>query len=309
MNNVFFALAVLLSVGAAQALPVGAKPITMHNGEERTLTSTDGKRDFRVFIVAPDAPPPKAGYPVIYILDGNSILGTVVDEVRRQYATTYKVPALVVAIGYPGEDPWNDQRRDFDLTPRVPDGDKLKGPGGEAMAPTGGADLFLDFIQNVVKPAVERDYPVDRSRQTLTGHSFGGLFTLHTFFTRPDTFQTFVAMSPSIWFADNYLLTEEAAYRAKQASSPDTARLLITVGGCEQTPGECDPAMPSTPERDAWIAKNGRQVSNAREMQQRLAAVKGDRVGVYVVEGEHHISVLAASVSRAVRFALTAQRP
>ncbi|MBL8643908.1 MAG: alpha/beta hydrolase [Rhodospirillaceae bacterium] len=299
--KIAIALCILLLGGSIAS----AKPIVIHNGQEHTLSSADGKRDFRVFIVAPDAPAPEAGYPVIYILDGNSILGTIADEVKRQLHTTYKVPAVVVAIGYPGEDPWNDQRRDFDLTPRVPDGDKLKGPGGEPMAPTGGADLFLEFIEQTVKPVVERDYKIDRSQQTLAGHSFGGLFTLHTFFTRPETFQNFVAMSPSIWFADNYLLTEEAAYRAKFSEMPDKARLLITVGGCEQTIGECDPAMQSSPARDAWLGAKGRQVDNAVEMHKRLSALKGDAVNVYVIPGEHHVSVLAASVSRAVRFALS----
>ncbi len=35
---------------------------------------------------------------------------------------------------------------------------------------------------------MERDYPIDRGRQTIFGHSLGGLFVLQVLLTRPDMF-------------------------------------------------------------------------------------------------------------------------
>lgn len=302
-------LAAVAGIGGARAPAqeaVAAQAgVVLPDTHDLLLRSQDGQREYRVMLAAPQAAAPAAGYPVIYVLDGNGVFGAVRDELRREAASGYGIPAIVVAIGYPGEAPWNDQRRKYDLTPAVPGQSGIDGPGGKITG-TGGADAFLDFLQAVVKPAVAARYPVDREREALIGHSFGGLFTLHTFFTRPDAFRFYVAMSPSLWFADGHMRQEEAASLQRFAREPDPARLLITVGGCEQTVGECDPAVRSTPARDAWLVAHGRMVDRARELQQRLAGVRGDAVQLHVIEGEHHVSVIAASLARAVRFALTA---
>ena len=297
--------ALLVAIAMSPGIAASAE-VTLPNTQDLLLRSPDGKREYRVMIAAAGAPTPGTGYPVIYVLDGNGVFGAVRDEVRRQAVTSYEIPALVVAIGYPGEAPWNDEQRKHDLTPAIPGVTRITGPGGGEIKGTGGADAFLEFLLRVVKPAVESRYPVDLHRQALIGHSFGGLFTLHTFFTRPEAFQFFVAMSPSIWFADHFILKEEESYRQRFPQARDGARLLITVGGCEQTAGECDPATRSTPVRDAWLVERGRMVSQAQDMQARLAVVRGDAVQVRVIEGEHHISVIGASLARAVRFALTA---
>ncbi|MDR6881146.1 alpha/beta hydrolase-fold protein [Bacillus sp. 3255] len=84
-----------------------------------------------------------------------------------------------------------------------------------------------------MQPRVERDYAIDRKRQAILGHSLGGLFVLQTLFTRPQTFQTYVAGSPSIhrnprlireqedWFriyaeqVDEKLKSRQANWRAR----------------------------------------------------------------------------------------------
>lgn len=77
------------------------------------------------------------------------------------------VPSNVIGIGYPlGAD--ISTERTLDLTP-VPANDEAR-----VKAPSGGGDAFLDFIQNDLKPALYRDYQIDRSRESLMGHSFGG---------------------------------------------------------------------------------------------------------------------------------------
>lgn len=270
------------------------------------MRTTDGKHEYRIF-AATVGPVPPAGYPSFYILDANSAFGTLLDEARRQQDATYKASVLVVGIGYPGEVPWSDLRRSLDLTPTVEPGVVPRGPGGRPLPPTGGADQFLDFILSVVRPAIERDFPVDRTRQTLAGHSFGGLFTLHAYLTRNDSFQRYVAMSPSVWFADGFILTEIPQLERRIRAGLEPAPLLITAGGCEQTFGECDPAMPRTPVRQQWLETQTRMLDRARDLQARLNALEKGGVGaeMHVIEGEHHISVIGPSVSRAVRFALS----
>src|SRR3546814_19712655 len=55
---------------------------------------------------------------------------------------------------------------------------------GREPPPSGGADDFLAFIEHELKPLIAQRYPVDARRQILFGHSYGGLFTLYTLFTK-----------------------------------------------------------------------------------------------------------------------------
>ena len=42
--------------------------------------------------------------------------------------------------------------------------------------------------------------------------SFGGMFGVYTLFTRPQLFQHVVAISPSLWWRDRYLLAHERTF-------------------------------------------------------------------------------------------------
>lgn len=281
------------------------RAVVLPDTDERTFYMPGEPRPFRVFVSWPQEKPPKTGFPVIYILDGNSVFGSIRDEIRRETADTYQSPAIVVAIGYPGEAPWDDARREHDLTPKLPAGVEPWGPAGSVIPDTGGAEPFLAFIRDRVKPAIERDYPVDRSRQTLAGHSLGGLFTLYAAFTQPKLFQTYVAMSPSIWYGDRYILKVEQDNRAKRLADGVRPRLLLTIGGCEQTPGECDPGVPGSPQKDKWLVSDGRMVDDVKALETRLQQTKGFQVSAHVFDDEHHESVIGGSIARLVRFALS----
>ena len=79
--------------------------------------------------------------------------------------------AIVVGIGHPGDAVIHPAERQRDYTPPP--------PGGSARPQAGGADRLLDFIAREVQPRVAEAFAVDRQRQTISGHSFGGLCVLH----------------------------------------------------------------------------------------------------------------------------------
>src|SRR3546814_1825731 len=54
---------------------------------------------------------------------------------------------------------------------------------------------------------------IDRRRETLVGHSFGGLLGVHAWLTRPALFDHVVVVSPSFWFGDGFLAREAAIAR------------------------------------------------------------------------------------------------
>ena len=69
-----FALASVLPALAAGA--AGSGPVVIPRSEQFTLRSREGSREYRIFLARPAAMPPPAGYPVVYVLDGNAFFGT-----------------------------------------------------------------------------------------------------------------------------------------------------------------------------------------------------------------------------------------
>jgi len=256
------------------------QPVTLPQSWQRDFMAKDGSR-YRLLICVPAGPAPARGFPSMLLVDGHALFpiaaATANLQALRPEATGIG-PAVIIGIGYPGEKPFDAERRQRDLLP-VP----------------GGADRFLDMIIGEVLPAVERLAPLDPARRTLAGHSYGGLFTLHTLFTRPGLFEAHVAGSPSIWWQDRAILASEEAFRR---GGPHGGRLLITVGGHEQ-----DSGLTVGPQRAERLAK-ARMRDNAAEMAERLDA--SGRVACSFTEfpGENHVSVIPPTLSRAVAFAL-----
>jgi len=94
----------------------------------------------------------------------------------------------------------------------------------------GGADAFLTFIEEELKPWIEREFKIDGTRQAIIGHSLGGLFVLHTLFTKPGAFRTYVAGSPSIHWSRRIILDEERQFASRLEHERMDVRVLLAVG-------------------------------------------------------------------------------
>lgn len=275
----------------------------------RLIRSRDG-RLFKVFISTPAGPAPKAGFPVIYVLDGNAWFGVaaglagVKDEEFPH--------AVVVGVGYPGRAAF-DERRVGDLTPFKPAEPLLFGQSDKTA---GGADAFADFVAGELPAELGRTLRLDPHRRTLFGHSLGGLFVLHVLFTRPASFDAYVAASPSIWWNRPALLAEAAAARFP-APAP---RVLVTAGALETVLGDFDKDYVRQQFRTApgqYAGKtldqafeevrrklaDNRMPENARDMAVLLRDRGLDAAYVEFAD-EDHMSVAPAALNRTFRFAL-----
>ena len=74
----------------------------------------------------------------------------------------------------------------------------------------GGADRFLEFIDGELKPWVNENFRTEPF-EILGGHSFGGLFAVHVMLNRPDSFDAYIAVSPSLWWDDRVVFDYEIA--------------------------------------------------------------------------------------------------
>ena len=173
-----------------------------------------------------------------YLVDGNAYFYTAVDISRRlEYLNSSRT--IVVGIGYPPGKRVYDFRRGPDLTPWAPEYDMPLNKEGKPRTDIsfGEADEFLSWIESDVVPHVEGTLFSARDatsvRRALFGHSYGGIFTLNTLFTKPSLFDTYIAASPITWWNKDYLVNElEPRFRdrGERLASP----VSLILARCER---------------------------------------------------------------------------
>ncbi|MGL5514327.1 MAG: alpha/beta hydrolase, partial [Sporomusa sp.] len=250
---------------------------------------------YRIFVSAPVGPVPATGYPVIYLLDGNRTF-PMMQAAQKDSGFS---PVVTVGIGYPIDSGIDIGRRYFDLTPPTsPDLIPTKFISSGTFA-TGGCDTFFASIETELKPVIERIAPIDRNRQTIFGHSLGGLFVLHILYTSPDSFQSYVAADPSIWWNGRSILTEHSGFIESERAKDEKAsvRLLIETAG-DQTLREG-----LSKEEAAAIAKLRFELTG-KEIAAALKGLSGLHVSYKEQVNKNHGSMLPYSVADALDFAL-----
>lgn len=132
-------------------------------------------------------------YPVVFLLDGPSHFHHTTGTARFLARNGRMPKVIVVAI------PNTDRTRDF--SPPV------YSDAAPARSSAGGADNFLEFISTELKPFIDENYRT-RPYAILIGHSLGGLFANHALVHRPDVFNAYVSISPSLWWDEQRLVAQ-----------------------------------------------------------------------------------------------------
>ncbi|MDH7637695.1 alpha/beta hydrolase [Sphingomonas oryzagri] len=243
-----------------------------------------GGYPYQIFVSKPEGKAPDGGWPVLYVLDGNAMFAGFAETRRIQSMDDRSEVAksIIVGIGYKTDKPY-DEHRLFDFT---------SGPAPQpwrvafSKVPAGGWELFLDFLTGKLRAEVNRRYGINPDRQALFGHSLGGLFAVHTLFTRPDAFHAIIAASPSLFWHDQEMQKEEHDFVARLQSGkiPQVSRLMVVCGELEETSLERDDA-----------------VAFAKRME--LLSGYGLRTKSEVYMGEGHITVPSRSVTSTLRYA------
>lgn len=256
--------------------------------ERFTLESRDGQRHYRIDLAIPRRAAPPAGYPVLYMLDGNAALAALRENWLAELDR--HGPPLLVMIGYASDLYFVPAARTYDYTPAASSGAPLF-DDAERQRPAGGAAQFRALLETRIKPQVEARVAVDRRRQGLWGHSYGGLFVLDTLFSSPQSFQNYVAVSPSLWWQSGLLLQGE-----RQLAADARARLLVLRGGRESRPRQ-----PGELPAERARAMAAVPADAPRQLAERLAAHAGLRVEYREFSGLEHGPMLPASMLPALR--------
>jgi predicted alpha/beta superfamily hydrolase len=105
----------------------------------------------------------------------------------------------------------------------------------DSLPRSGGGRQFLAFLERELLPYLDRTYRTDTTQRTLMGHSLGGYFTLFALVeglkANRVRFTRYVAASPSLYYANQYLLRELAALTRTTPVPP--LGVWLTIGGQE----------------------------------------------------------------------------
>ncbi|HVR44790.1 MAG TPA: alpha/beta hydrolase-fold protein [Thermoanaerobaculia bacterium] len=254
--------------------------MTLDRAELRTLRSKINGVGYALHVALPRSHgTPGRRFPVIYLLDADYsflIVRNIVDHLSERGALG---EAIVVGIAYDGP-PQYRLHRTRDYTPTfVADG----GYGRELQKVSGGGPKFLEVIEKEIIPLVDASYATVKGDRTLSGHSYGGLFTVWTMLTRPELFRSYVAVSPSLWYDGGLVMRVEQARAKSHRALP--VRAYFCVGARE-----------GSSER--------RMVGDLVRLVERLESrgYEGLSIASRVMENETHDSVYPGAISNGLRF-------
>jgi len=192
-----FLVAPALALACATAIAANGQPARPgFTIESRVLSET---RRINVYTPPGYETGTVARHPVLYMPDGGldedfPHVAADVDAAIREGA----MRAMIV-VGIEN----TERRRDMTGTTTV-EGDRKIAPR------VGGSAKFRAFIAEELVPEVERRYRTTAER-AIVGESLAGLFVLETLFEQPELFDTYIALSPSLWWNAGSLVEHAAA--------------------------------------------------------------------------------------------------
>lgn len=263
------------------------QPAQSYRFERFVVESGEPARKWRVNLGVPTKAATVPS-PVLYMLDGNAA-AMVFDQTLLSDLAAHAAPVLVF-IGYDNDLRIDSAARTLDYTAWV---DVADDENGTPQSSGGGAQAFLEVIQQKIKPEVERRARVDTAQQSLWGHSLGGLFVLSTLYTQPTAFQNYVSASPSLWWSQG---APQGAMEQAFFAKPEPATVWLMLGGDERTGnrGVRDMNNPRVVAHLRRIA--GATPDAAHALSERLAKVPGVQVTYREFPGLGHGPMLSASL-------------
>lgn len=155
----------------------------------------------------------KRRYPVVYLLDGSGHFSSVVGMIEQLSTVNGNTicPEMIV-VGIP------NTNRMRDLTPTPGGGMIPSAADSTRLRNSGGGEKFTAFLERELIPYIESLYPTE-PYNVFIGHSLGGLMVINTLIHHPNLFNAYVAIDPSMWWANQKLLNTAKQVIASQKYS------------------------------------------------------------------------------------------
>jgi predicted alpha/beta superfamily hydrolase len=267
------AMAVSTAFAADKAKPAKLPGYVIPQSEVHNLPRNAAGREYALFVRLPDSytRDPAKRYPVVFVTDGYWDFQKLVSIHNPMVYDKYSPEFIVVGMGYVGENlNYGDLRR-YELSPV---------PFGNDTEKTGHAKDYLDTIEKVFIPLIDKTYRTDPKQRVLGGASLGGAFTLYAMFTKPDLFSAYIPVTPAVMLGDGWLLKYEEEFA--KAGKTINARVYMTVGQNEG-PG---------------------YVTSVLRMNQRLGSRKYPNMAYdfRIIDGARHAGMQIEAYNRGIQF-------
>lgn len=209
---------------------------SIDKNEEHIFHSKIAEQDIRLFIRLPKGYQEKdESYAVLYYLDGY-FYKDLIPGLVRAFEIGGDIPKLVL-VGIDSDVDSHITRRTKRAMNLTPTSANTYESYGISATGTGGGEKFLRALILEIIPFIDSNYRTNGDDRSLVGHSFGGLFALHTLFSRHGhMFDRYLVSSPSIPWDGRIILKAEKQYAASHLDLP--VRLYMSVGSLENAPDD-----------------------------------------------------------------------
>ncbi len=180
------------AAAAYEVSPTG--PVTI--GETFFIRSAAMNEDRRINVYFPPGFSIHAAQalPVLYMPDGGMGEDFLHIAGLLQVLITNRSMRPFVLVGI------ENTRRQRDMTgPTQNESDQRNHPDA------GGSQALRTFIRNELMPEIRKRYPIT-GESAIIGESLAGLFVVETFLLEPGLFDIYIAIDPSLWWNDRWLL-------------------------------------------------------------------------------------------------------
>lgn len=200
-QTISFTLLLITSLFYGQILPKKISETDFSIGKSIKIESAllDETRDLNIYLPLNYSNDGLKIYSVIYLLDGSkdedfTHISGIVQFGSFPWVNT--VPESIV-VGIANV----DRKRDF----THPSQNELD---QKEFSTSGKSEKFIAFIEKELQPFIDSNYRTNKIK-TIIGQSLGGLLATEILFKKPDLFDNYIIVSPSLWWNDEKLLDRE----------------------------------------------------------------------------------------------------
>lgn len=219
----------LLIAYACTASAQSTKPFLLGVVDSLYSTSLAQQRTINIYLPDGYHDDTAKNFPVIYQLDGSANEDFVHTVGNVQFLTMigYMQPTIVVGIANV------NRKHDFtfpatNAAKKRPHTDTLLDFLQKQLQPiAGGSPQFISFIEKELQPYINSHYKTGGAT-TLIGQSLGGLLASEILLKKPNLFDNYIIVSPSLWWDGESLLS--AAPALLKTPYTNKKQLYITVG-------------------------------------------------------------------------------
>jgi uncharacterized protein len=274
-HHIFLLFIWTVTLAFGQQTKDAAKPFVLGVIDEIQSKELGEKRILNIYLPEGYKQDDTTKYPVIYLLDGSAdedfihVVGLVQ---YNSFEWINQVPkSIVVGIATV------DRRRDFTF-PTTIQSDKKRYPS------SGHSDQFMSFIEKELQPFIDKKYKTNTNK-TIIGQSLGGLFATEVLLKKPMLFNTYIIISPSLWWDNGSLLNQKS--NVLSADFNQKTGVYIGVGKEGLTPTE----IPRVMEVDANL------------LTEKIKNTKSKTLNVYFdyLPQENHATIMHQAVSNSFR--------